>query len=115
MKKTLYMMALSAALSTVAFAGDWSGKLIDSTCNDTKEQTKVASCDANSATTSFALDVGGKIYKLDAMGNTKAATALKDRADRSADPAKPASGAVSAKVSGTEQNGVISVTTVEVQ
>ena len=115
MKQTLYIMALSAALSLSAFAGDWSGKLIDATCNDQRQQTKAASCDATSATTSFAIDVSGKIYKLDAAGNSKAATALKDRADRSTDPAKALSGALTAKVSGTEKEGVIAVESIEVQ
>jgi hypothetical protein len=96
-------------------AGDWSGKLIDETCNATKEQTKVASCDANGTTTSFALDIGGKIYKLDAAGNTKAATALKNRADRSSDPARPMTGAITAKVSGSEKGGEITVESIEVQ
>ena len=115
MKQTLLVMALSAALSMSAFAGDWSGKLIDATCNDQRQQTKAASCDATSATTSFAIDVSGKIYKLDVAGNSKAATALKDRADRSTDPAKALSGALTAKVSGTEKEGVIAVESIEVQ
>lgn len=115
MKQTLYIMALSATLSVMAFAGDWSGKLIDSTCNDTRQQTKAASCDATSATTSFAIDVSGKIYKLDAAGNSKAAMALKDRADRATDPAKALSSSLTAKVTGTEKEGVIAVDSVEVQ
>jgi hypothetical protein len=115
MKKTLYITALFAALSTMAFGSDWSGKLIDATCNDTREQTKAVSCDATTATTSFALDVAGKIYKLDAAGNTKAAAVLRGRADRSADPAKTLSTSYNAKVSGTEKNGVIEVTSIEVQ
>ena len=115
MKKTLYILALSAALSAMASAADWSGKLIDSTCNDQQQQTKAASCDATSATTSFAISASGKVYKLDAAGNSKAAMALKDRADRSADPAKPLSGSVTAKVTGTEKDGVIAAETVEVQ
>jgi flagellar basal body L-ring protein FlgH len=115
MKQTLYIMALSAALSIGAFASDFSGKLIDATCNDQQQQTKAASCAATSATTSFAVDMAGKIYKLDATGNSKAATALKDRADRSTDPAKALSTSITAKVMGTEKNGVIVVDSIEVQ
>ena len=115
MKRTLYIMALSSALSIAAFGSDWSGKLIDSTCNDTKEQTKVASCDATTVTTSFALDVAGKIYKLDATGNSKAASALRARADRSTDPAKALTASYTAKVTGTEKSGVIEVESVDVQ
>jgi hypothetical protein len=115
MKQTLYILALSATLSVMAFGADWSGKLIDATCNDQKQQTKAASCDATSATTSFAIDVSGKVYKLDAAGNSKAAMALKDRADRSTDPTKALSGSMTAKVTGTEKEGVIAVDSVEVQ
>jgi hypothetical protein len=99
----------------MAFAGDWSGKLIDATCNDTRDQTKALSCDATSMTTNFALDVNGKIYKFDAAGNTKAAAALRNRADRSADPAKAQMATVMAKVSGTEKDGQITVESVDVQ
>jgi hypothetical protein len=115
MKKTVYLLAASTIFSVLAFAENWSGKLIDATCNDQKEQTKAMSCDATSTTTSFAIDVAGKIYKLDSAGNTKAASALRSRADRSTDPAKPMTGAVTAKVSGTEKDGVISAESVEVQ
>ena len=115
MKQTLYILALSATLSVMAFGADWSGKLIDATCNDQKQQTKAASCDATSATTSFAIDVSGKYYKLDPAGNTKAATALKDRADRSSDPTKALSTSLTAKVSGSEKDGVIMVENIEVQ
>ncbi len=115
MKRTLYLTALTAGLSLMAFAGDWSGKLIDSNCNETRDQTKALSCDATGATTAFALDVNGKIFKFDAAGNTKAAVALKNRADRSADPAKAQMATVMAKVSGTEKDGLITVDSVDVQ
>jgi len=115
MKQTFYIAALSAALSMTAFAADWSGKLIDATCHDQQQETKAISCDATSATTSFAIDVSGKIYKLDATGNSKAATAMKDRADRSSDPAKALSTSLNAKVTGTEKEGVIAVENIEVQ
>ncbi len=115
MKKTVWILAAGAVFSILAFAENWSGKLIDETCNAQKEQTKAASCDATSATTSFAIDVAGKIYKLDAAGNTKAASALRSRADRSANPDKPMTGAITAKVSGTEKDGVISVDAVNVE
>jgi hypothetical protein len=115
MKTTVCLLAASSIFSVLAFAENWSGKLIDATCNDQKEQTKAMSCDASETTTAFAIDAGGKIYKLDAAGNTKAATAMRNRADRSANPAKPMTGAVNAKVSGTEKDGMISTESVEVQ
>jgi hypothetical protein len=110
MRKVLSCVAVSALFSTLAFAEDYSGKLIDATCH---EQKKTA-CDATSTTSSFAIDVSGKVYKLDAAGNSKAAAAIKNRADR-ADPAKPQSSAVMAKVSGKESGGTIQVEEIEVQ
>jgi hypothetical protein len=115
MKQLLYTTTLLAALSMAAFGGDWSGKLIDANCSESKDMAKPASCDATTATTSFAVDVAGKVYKLDAAGNSKAAAAIKDRADRSADPAKALSATYNVKVSGTEKNGTIEVTAIEVQ
>src|SRR6185437_13434207 len=115
MKTTVCLLAASTVFSVLAFAENWSGKLIDANCNDQKEQTKTMSCDASATTTAFAIDVAGKIYKLDAAGNTKAAAALRNRADRSTDPAKPTTGAVTAKVSGTEKDGVITTESVDVQ
>jgi hypothetical protein len=113
-KRTVFVLTTAAAFSMLALAEDWSGKLLDSTCNENKDLTK-ASCDATGMTTAFVLEVSGKIYKLDPAGNTKAASALKNRADRSTDPAKPVTGPVTAKISGTEKDGTITVTSVDVQ
>lgn len=74
-----------------------------------------ASCNATTATTAFALEANGKTYKLDSTGNTKAAAALKTRADRSADPTKAMSASYTAKVSGTENDGTISVESIDIQ
>jgi hypothetical protein len=115
MKTILYTLALSAALSMVASAADWSGKLVDATCIEQQQQTKAASCAATSATTAFAIDVSGKMYKLDSTGNSKATAALKDRADRSTDPSKALTTSLTAKVTGTEKEGVIAVDSIDVQ
>jgi hypothetical protein len=114
MKPILHVVALSMVLSMMALAEDWTGKLIDATCNDQREHEKTVSCDATKATTAFALDVLGKIYKLDAVGNTKAAAALKYRADPS-EPSKPESTEVKAKITGTEAGGMILVDTIGLQ
>ena len=103
-------MAFSAMFAMLALGASWSGKLIDASCHD---QQKTA-CDATSTTTNFALEVSGKVYKLDSAGNTKAAAAIKNRADRS-DPAKPQSTAVMADVTGQENAGTITVETIEVK
>jgi hypothetical protein len=113
MRRVLFVLAFSAVFSMLALAENWSGKLLDATCYD--QQKKAASCDATSATTAFALDASGTIYKLDADGNSKAADALKNRADRAADPSKPASTHVMAKVQGTEKGGIITVESIDVQ
>ena len=114
MKRTLWAIALFAGLVVAAHAEDWTGKLIDVTCHEQKEQEKTVSCAANGATTVFALNVGGTIYKLDAAGNVKAAAALKYRAS----PAPGAAGSqtgVMATISGTEAGGMILVDSIGLQ
>jgi hypothetical protein len=113
MRKTLSLLAFCTVFSVAAFGEDYAGKLIDSSCYS---QTKKATgCDATSATANFALDIGGKVFMLDASGNSKAASAVKNRADRAADPSQPQSKSIMAKVSGTESGGTITVETIEVQ
>jgi hypothetical protein len=114
MRNSLYALILLAGLSMTAWSEDWTGKLIDATCNDQQQHEKTISCDATKATTAFALDVSGKIFKLDEPGNAKAATALKYRADP-ADPSKGSSTEVKAKITGTEAGGMILVETVGLQ
>lgn len=113
MRRLLSLLALSAVFSMLALADSWSGKLLDATCYD--QQKKVAGCDATSTTTAFALEVSGTVYKLDPAGNSKAATALKNRADRAVDPTKPESKQVMAKIDGTEKGGVITVENIDIQ
>ncbi|HVY93372.1 MAG TPA: hypothetical protein VHA14_11505 [Bryobacteraceae bacterium] len=142
MKIALSVIALMAALSMASFAADFNGKLMDATCADqnhsstssatTSSTTSTtpsssssaasaspssskASCNATTATTAFAIEANGKTYKLDSAGNTKAAEAIKSRADRSADPTKSMSQSYTAKVSGTESNGTISVQSIDIQ
>jgi len=112
MRKTLTVLAISAAISVVALAGSWSGKLIDAACYD--QSQKVDSCDASGQTATFALAVAGKVFKLDDAGNAKAMAALKNRADR-ANPNQPQSTEVVAKISGTAKGGVITVESIDVQ
>ena len=110
MKMFSTLCALAAVCAGLAVADTWSGKLMDAGCYAKENGAKA--CDAMSATTAFAVDVNGKVYKLDDAGNQKAAAALKNRADRSADPGKPGS-AVIAKITGTASGDVITVDTVE--
>jgi hypothetical protein len=120
MKRALYVLMLSMGLSIAARAEDWVGTLIDATCNDQREQEKTVSCDATSKTTAFALNVAGKIYKLDVGGNSKAVAAMKYRADPASDPSgnqsrEVSAKQVSAKVTGTEAGGMILVETIGLQ
>jgi hypothetical protein len=113
MQRILSLMAFSAVFSVLALADSWSGRLIDANCYT--QQKKADACDATSTTAAFALEVSGKVFKLDAAGNSKASTALKSRADRAADPNKPQSTQVMAKVDGTEKSGTIAVESIDVQ
>jgi hypothetical protein len=112
MRRVTLLIAFSAITAMLAFAGNWSGKLLDAPCYD--QQKSASACSATSATTSFALEVSAKIYKLDSEGNTKAAAAIKNRADR-ADPSKPLAKSVMANVTGNEKDGTITVENIEVQ
>ena len=113
MRRVLSILAFSAVFSMLALAENWSGRLLDAACYD--QQKKADSCDATSTTTAFAMDVSGKVYKLDAAGNIKVSTALKNRADRSTDPAKPQSKQVMAQITGNEQGGTITVESIDVK
>jgi hypothetical protein len=114
MRTVLPAIAMAATLSVSAFAASWSGKLLDSACY--QSQKKAETCDATDQSTSFMLYSSGKAYQLDAAGNAKAAAALKNRADRAADPAKPHAmpKGVSATVTGSESGGTITVETIDV-
>src|SRR5882762_3235321 len=114
MYKTLTLLTFLALLTMPAFAEIWAGKLLDAGCVD-EQQHKTAGCDATGATKAFALDVSGKIYKLDAGGNVRASVALKNRADRVADPSKPMSKEVVAKVEGIERDGTIRMESIDIQ
>jgi hypothetical protein len=112
MRRFLSTAALFGVFSMAALAESYSGKLLDASCYD--QQKKASACDATSATTSFALEASGTVYKLDNAGNTKASAALKNRADR-VDPSKPQSKDVMAKIEGSEKSGTIAVTSIDVQ
>jgi len=113
MHRLTILLAMVLAFTGLALAEDFSGKLLDAACYDQEKGAKP--CDATAATSSFAVNVSGQVYKLDAAGNTKAAEAIKSRADRSADPSKATSGEVSAKVTGTMEGQTIKVQSIEVR
>lgn len=119
MKKTLTLLGCTAAFSAFSMAADWSGTLVDHSCferqnQQLKDEAKAAdACAATGTSSSFGLAVGGKVYKLDAASNSKAAAALNSRADRT-EPGK-APGKVMAKVSGTEADGTIKADSIDIQ
>ncbi len=123
MRKLLTICGVLALFSTLALAETYTGRLVDQTCwaarqaqtpQDQKDQKTENACDVTSSTSSFAVDVDGKIYKLDAEGNNRVTAAMKGRADRSANPNNPATGPVTARVTGTLSEDTIKVETVTV-
>ena len=136
MRKLLTFCGLVAVFSSLALAETWTGRLVDANCQSASQgqqnqspsqqnsqggsSATTQSCNATSSTTSFAIDVSGKMYKLDAESNSRVTAALKNRADRSANPnstTDPTAGsttAVNARVSGTLNGDTIKVDDVTV-
>jgi hypothetical protein len=110
MRRILTFCACATIFGALAFGETLTGRLIDSSCYD--QQKSAATCDPTGSTATFALFVSGKAYKLDDGG--KVAEALKNRADRSSDPAKTPS-QIMAKVTGTKEGNVVKVEAIEVQ
>jgi hypothetical protein len=113
MRKLVTLCACITVFSVLALAESWTGRLVDASCYD--QQKSATACDPSASTSSFVLVVSGQAYKLDSAGNTKAAEALKSRADRSANPNQPPKGAVAAKVTGSMADGTITVESIDVQ
>ena len=112
--RRLFIFAASAALfSTLAFAETWTGRLIDGNCANPDKMAK--ECNAGSSTTSFLLVVDGKAHPFDPAGNKLAAEAIKNRADRAADPNAPKSSQINAKVTGDKDGDVLKVASLEVE
>ncbi len=116
MRRLLILTTSIGLFAVLSWAESYSGKLIDASCLD-KPNPTVASCQPSSATGTCALaDNSQKVYKFDQKGNTKAADALKNRADRSSDPNASSKGdVVVAKITGTMNEGIVTVETIEVQ
>src|SRR5260221_2730837 len=102
MRRILTFCACATVFGVLAFGETLTGRLLDSTCYD--QQKSATTCDPTASTTTFALLVSGKAVKLDDGG--KVAEALKSRADRAADPAKPSS-QIMAKVTGTKEGDIV--------
>lgn len=107
-------MACVTVFAGLCLAETFTGKLIDASCAE--QQQSANACTPTASTTAYAIDVGGKMYKLDEEGNAKAADALKNRADRSAEPdAAAKADGVRARVKGTLDGSTLKVDSIQVQ
>jgi len=112
MRRLLTLLAFVSIFSALALAEEWKGQLVDASCQDAQQLEK---CQPAAATTAFAIVVDGKMFKFDAASNAKVTQALKNRADRSADPsAAPQPGVIYVKVIGAKDGDMIKAETVEV-
>ncbi|HTB14348.1 MAG TPA: hypothetical protein VK752_22415 [Bryobacteraceae bacterium] len=109
MRKIPSLLAVGSLFAMLSFGDNFSGKLVDANCYT--QQKDSAACPATSATSTFALDVSGKLYTLDSTGNSKAATAMKTRANRTSDASKD----VVATITGSQSGGTITVDSIDVQ
>src|SRR5215471_18379155 len=112
MRRLLIVIGAMAVFSALALAENWNGQLLDASCYQQNKSAK--GCDATSSSSTFVIAVSGKVYRLDDAGNSKASEALRNRANRSADPNQPAASTVNAKVSGTLDGETLKVETIEI-
>jgi hypothetical protein len=115
MKKALTIFSLLAVSAGLTLAAEtWQRRIVDVTCYD--QAKSATTCDPTGASTTFALVVSNQAFKLDAASNSKVAEALKSRADRAKDPAKPATTEVMAKATGTKNSDdTLKLDTIDIQ
>src|ERR1700674_818717 len=107
MKITIELGLTWAVFAAVSYAETWTGKLLDAAChersqqNPAKNSTKTGNpptCEASTSTGEFALQTSdGKVYRLDAVGNSKASTAIRGNPDNKS-PAAEISGAMEGQI-----------------
>ena len=106
--KTIVKLGLAwGAFAALSYGDTWSGKLLDAACVERNQQNpdrnssktgNPPTCIASTSTGAFALQTSdGKIYKLDAPGNSKAATALRGNPDNKS-PQADVAGAMQGEV-----------------
>jgi hypothetical protein len=113
MRTILIATGCVAVFAGLCLAETFNGKLIDASC--ATQQQASSSCTPTASTTMYAIDVSGKIYKLDDSGNAKAADAMKNQANRESNPDSTKKTAVTARVNGTLEGEIIKVETIEVR
>jgi hypothetical protein len=112
MYKLIRVVALAGTFAALALAETWSGTLVDATCAVEKKSS--SECAPTATSSSFGLVLAdGKMAKLDAAGNSKAADALKNSADRSKNPQEKK--AIMAKVTGSLSGDTIQVESIDIQ
>lgn len=112
MYNMMRVFAVASTFAVLAFAETWSGTLVDASCS--AEKPSSAECAPTSSTSNFALVVAdGKTVKLDAGGNSKAADAFKNSADRAKNPDKKTT--TTATVTGTLSGDTIQVENIELK
>jgi predicted RNA methylase len=114
MKRMIASLGVLLFTAGLALAGTWTGRLLDANC--ATRQTSAA-CAPTSATTAFAVDVNGKILKLDAEGNKKAAEAFQSynsSAERAKEPNSQNS-PVTATIQGTMKGNQLMVDSIDIR
>ena len=115
MRTLLKTSLLCVVVAGLVLAETYTGKLIDAEC---AAHEKNAACIPTGSTTSFGLIASGRMLKLDAAGNTKAAEALKQSnsgANRAKDPNAPSADGVNASVTGTVSGDQLKVDAIQVE
>jgi hypothetical protein len=120
MRKILTIASAAVLFSAAAMAATWTGTLVDATCmnqrvrgnqqqSNAPAQESQSMCIPTDATSNFGIVVHGRTLLLNAAGNQKAQSALKNRAERAVNPNQANNGnrRVIAKVTGTLQGNMI--------
>ena len=101
------LLCLTAVFAAAAFADSWTGTVVDVMCKDKDLANHTAKCSVNCAKSGFGIVTSdGKFLKFNEAGNAKALAALKSTSKEKD---------IKAKVTGTIQDNVISVQSLEIQ
>jgi len=113
MKHIAKIGLIALATASLGLADSWSGQLVAARCTQEPNASKaqpLEGCAPTSQTTVFAIQTpDGKLYKLDDVGNRKAAAALKENPLRKDDPL-----GLSVTVSGTFDGQTLKVDSLDV-
>lgn len=107
MKRFAAFVGFGVLLSAAAFAGTWTGTLVDVMCKDKDLASHTRKCALGCAKGGFGLVLSdGKFVKFDEQGNAKALAALK---------ASSKEKDLKAKVTGDLEGDVVQVATIELE